>query len=365
MAGTLIQIRRGTSSARPTLVVGEFGLDVDTGDVWIGSPSGNRLVGTSLDYNFTGTFANPMFVGSVYSPQPDWTTVLGTKFGFLANETAFVSGGVAVLPVQTTGYSELNLFHSPAGTRGQGVIQWMHYSTNASKWINTFAIGNDVVQPMGTHGVQPVLFIGARSVSGALPNDFYDLMSITGYDFQQTGVGSRYRGEIALGMAPGLVGHAITAASPSSYREDYGVFSVFRAKEGTGVSSSPYITCAHGTAGYGKWILGYNGEITWYGSNASNDPFNGDGMNWAWLGIDGNSRSNDPQIRCGYFQIQAKRSADAGISQLTVGGDKVAINVPVQIGNVVSAVNPTSPNRTVTIVVNGTTLYLSAKTTND
>jgi hypothetical protein len=35
------------------------------------------------------------------------------------------------------------------------------------------------------------------------------------------------------------------------------------------------------------------------------------------------------------------------------------------IGNTVNTVSPTSPNRTVTIVINGTTYYLAAKTTND
>lgn len=37
----------------------------------------------------------------------------------------------------------------------------------------------------------------------------------------------------------------------------------------------------------------------------------------------------------------------------------------VSIGNAVSAVSPTSPNRTITIVVGGVTLYIAAKTTND
>jgi hypothetical protein len=37
----------------------------------------------------------------------------------------------------------------------------------------------------------------------------------------------------------------------------------------------------------------------------------------------------------------------------------------VAIGNTVSSVSPTSPNRTITIVVGGVTLYIAAKTTND
>jgi hypothetical protein len=37
----------------------------------------------------------------------------------------------------------------------------------------------------------------------------------------------------------------------------------------------------------------------------------------------------------------------------------------ISIGNTVNVVSPTSPNRTVTIVIGGTTYYLAAKTTND
>jgi hypothetical protein len=37
----------------------------------------------------------------------------------------------------------------------------------------------------------------------------------------------------------------------------------------------------------------------------------------------------------------------------------------VAIANTVSSVSPTSPNRTITMVVGGVTLYIAAKTTND
>jgi hypothetical protein len=51
---------------------------------------------------------------------------------------------------------------------------------------------------------------------------------------------------------------------------------------------------------------------------------------------------------------------DAGVIQ----GEKT-FREPIAIGNTVNSVSPTSPNRTVTIVVDGVTLYLHAKTTND
>ena len=37
----------------------------------------------------------------------------------------------------------------------------------------------------------------------------------------------------------------------------------------------------------------------------------------------------------------------------------------IAIGNTVNTVSPTSPNRTITMVIGGTTYYIAAKTTND
>jgi hypothetical protein len=49
----------------------------------------------------------------------------------------------------------------------------------------------------------------------------------------------------------------------------------------------------------------------------------------------------------------------------TSPGAKLDVNGELRIGNTVNTVSPTSPNRTVTIVIGGTTYYLAAKTTND
>jgi hypothetical protein len=43
---------------------------------------------------------------------------------------------------------------------------------------------------------------------------------------------------------------------------------------------------------------------------------------------------------------------------VTVGGS-------LRIANTLNAVSPTSPNRTITMIVNGTTVYIACKTTND
>jgi hypothetical protein len=63
--------------------------------------------------------------------------------------------------------------------------------------------------------------------------------------------------------------------------------------------------------------------------------------------------------------------ADGVTSVLTISATGLAVTGALSstgalaIGNTVNTVSPTSPNRTVTIVIGGTTYYLAAKTTND
>ena len=55
----------------------------------------------------------------------------------------------------------------------------------------------------------------------------------------------------------------------------------------------------------------------------------------------------------------------AGVQRATISSTAATFAGAVAIGNTVNTVSPTSPNRTITMVVNGVTLYLAAKTTND
>jgi len=55
----------------------------------------------------------------------------------------------------------------------------------------------------------------------------------------------------------------------------------------------------------------------------------------------------------------------AAIATFKTGTNAATFAGAVTIGNTVNTVSPTSPNRTITMVVNGVTLYIAAKTTND
>ena len=72
----------------------------------------------------------------------------------------------------------------------------------------------------------------------------------------------------------------------------------------------------------------------------------------------------------GTVSISSATAGSSGAGALVVAGGLATgaasyFGGAVAIGNTVNTVSPTSPNRTVTMVVNGVTLYLAAKTTND
>lgn len=76
------------------------------------------------------------------------------------------------------------------------------------------------------------------------------------------------------------------------------------------------------------------------------------------------------QFRVGYDASNYYKTVvgSTGIVNLTASGSGASFifNSPIQLlGQTTSSISPTSPNRTITMVVGGTTLYIPAKTTND
>jgi hypothetical protein len=63
-------------------------------------------------------------------------------------------------------------------------------------------------------------------------------------------------------------------------------------------------------------------------------------------------------------RLRIDRFGDIGIGT-TTPGSTLDVNGELRIGNTVNTVSPTSPDRTITMVIGGTTYYIHAKTTND
>jgi hypothetical protein len=103
------------------------------------------------------------------------------------------------------------------------------------------------------------------------------------------------------------------------------------------------------------------------------DGLGGGGANRLIFNYEGNAGSRswrivNDQTAFGDFAIQQSttRTGSTYANALLIDSSLAATFAgAVTIGNTVNTVSPTSPNRTITMVVNGVTLYLAAKTTND
>jgi len=87
------------------------------------------------------------------------------------------------------------------------------------------------------------------------------------------------------------------------------------------------------------------------------------------LGVNSSNISQISALRVDSpFQTALTINPDGGdvlIATTTDCGSTLCVNGTVAIGNAVNVVSPTSPNRTITMVVGGTTLYIAAKTTDN
>ena len=63
-------------------------------------------------------------------------------------------------------------------------------------------------------------------------------------------------------------------------------------------------------------------------------------------------------------RLRITSAGNVGIGT-TSPGSKLDVNGEIRIGNTVNTVTATLPNRTITMVIGGTTYYIHAKTTND
>ena len=105
------------------------------------------------------------------------------------------------------------------------------------------------------------------------------------------------------------------------------------------------------------------GGLTWYDTsgNAANITLPATGVTW-------NVPTSGKAFSLSLASTTSSTNTTSGAFVVTGGvGVGGALNVggAVAIGNTVNTVSPTSPNRTVTMVIGGVTYYLAAKTTND
>ena len=149
----------------------------------------------------------------------------------------------------------------------------------------------------------------------------------------------------------------------------------------TGAGGLKVASTTAGSSGAGALVVqggisaGNTGAASYFGGTVrasnvgalgkANDVVDGGSVNDFGIGTYGTA--TNIIFATGTAFVERARISDTGLAvtgALSTTGAATFAGA-VTIGNTVNTVSPTSPNRTVTMVVNGVTLYLAAKTTND
>lgn len=156
---------------------------------------------------------------------------------------------------------------------------------------------------------------------------------------------------ISFGREDAAFGFDTTSTLIGSSTPGYGSFT---AGYGLDFNAVSFGTAAIRTPGF---LVNPSGLVTVtnaFGALAALESAGGNGFRWT---LNNNNT----------FTLQHTANGfSTASSPITVSSsDVVTFEGAIAVGNTVNLVSPTSPNRTVTMVINGTTYYLAAKTTND
>ena len=191
---------------------------------------------------------------------------------------------------------------------------------------------------------------------------------------------------VTIADTTGDIAGATSLTSPASTNLTLGTTSFGTAltvASATGNVSIASTTAASSNAGAlvvtGGISAGQSAQASYFGGSISFPSDKGivSSVNDGRLFLDGSANQNGGSIILygethGSFPKHTIYAADAHVYKNIIGTQQLSLSLTaatfagaVAIGNTVNTVSPTSPNRTVTMVVNGVTLYLAAKTTND
>ena len=327
-------IGNGSAFVNSTLTAGA-GISISNG-------AGSITI-TATDGNITlddGTAAAPALN---FTNEP--TTGL---FRASANVMGFAVNGVSRATMTTTGLTVAGTItptgsvHAAAGSVGNPSLAF-----NSDQDTGLFSIGaNNLGVAVGGAKVLDVASTGL-TVTGALG---------------ATSLTSPAATNLTLGT--GSFGTALTVASAT------GNVSIASTTAGSSNAGALVVT--------GGISAGQSAQASYFGGSISFPSDTGiiSSVNNGRLLLNGSANENGGSITlygsAGAFPAQTIYTAATHIYKNISGTQQLSLSLTdatfagaVAIGNTVNTVSPTSPNRTVTMVVNGVTLYLAAKTTND
>jgi hypothetical protein len=338
----------------------------------IGVTTGTSLAlgGATLGTNELAVAGNGLVVGdfagaALYvgpAPASSWTAVLSANALRLGQTKAITWSSTDTNP--GSGNADLSLYRDAANTlaqrNGTNAQTFRVYGTESSSLTNyeRLSIGYGViaagtfnisVQQAGT-GSARALYIGTEGANGVL----FRTNATTVWQFTSAG-------------------HLLTVAD-NTY--DIGASGATRPRTiyaGTSIVSPlatlTLLTVTSGTSAINQISLTAGNYLIWSTRSRISSPSDGvltldvqAGGDFGRLQF-GGTTSSFPSLKRSTTTIAvrlADDSGDAGISASTG-----AFSGAVSLGNTVNSVSPTAPDRTVTIVIGGTTYYLHAKTTND
>jgi hypothetical protein len=421
-----LQIRAGLLSTMPTLLIGQLYLATDTNDLYIGTATGNKLVGLDpmAQNQFGGgigsvwiSVGQPALANSFFNPNT-------TSQPYEALRTMEVLGGLNVVPRTSNGYANLNIFFDRLtdGSGGIGNINWaekINSGPNAGRFIKRYSLGNDVFQPLVQSAVGDMInpqFI-LLNITDVDKNDgtSYDMLFFQSYKQDKGGGNFLYPGQWAVNtsIVPDSVFTISVFEEAGLYTQPASlvILNLHRRSQANpflrfteGTSDTAWFNATHnqwrwygpgGTYAQGVYGISFelsdnNARVDWTAKTVNtyvSDKFAIGSLNndltvdlYVATGADksiivnlspSGSGNSFLLAGTGAFVIGAKSSADVIIrtnntDRLTINGSGVAtFSGEVRIGNTVNIVSPTNPNRTIEMVIGGTTYYLHAKTTND
>jgi hypothetical protein len=252
-----------------------------------------------------------------------------------------ISGTTLTSSVNTNaGGANLSVTNSSAGANAQATIRFINNLSelgNLSLNSSTYSYGMIAANAIGIRSFSAAgVYLTSENASGSVKIGIGAYPALVA-DFSSTGLA--VTGILSSTGAATFAG-AVTVGGGTTHTT--GTSGVFKATgtSSTGAAESQYFNDAtnavFGIGGSANANTAVRNKFFWYG-------LGGTVLNT----LDGSGN----QILTGSLTV-------SGAGTSTFAG-------AVTIGNTVNTVSPTSPNRTITMVVNGVTLYIAAKLTND